>query len=216
ILTRTTQPVHVVAVVAVLLISSLVYPSLVHSNHRLQPEPMVHEQSTFANLLYLAAFCTHFGTQVWMTFVSGLALYFSLPRHTFGLCQEVLFPKYFALNAALSAATLILYARRGATTDSVQLFALAFCTALELGVRLYLAPPILRLMRAKNAVEAAAGIGNEVGQLNAGELIKKCPHYASLHRAFRSVHVAAAAANVMAMACTFVHLHHLAGRMSGL
>lgn len=71
-------------------------------------------------------------------------------------------------------------------------------------------------MRAKNAVEAAAGIGNEVGQLNAGELIKKCPHYASLHRAFRSVHVAAATANVMAMACTFVHLHHLAGRMSVL
>lgn len=62
-------------------------------------------------LIYLVSFSTHFGAQIWMTFVSGLALYFSLPRHVFGNVQKVLFPKYFLLNSILSLVTLAIFLR---------------------------------------------------------------------------------------------------------
>lgn len=63
------------------------------------------------SLLYLGAFSTHFGAQIWMTFVSGLALYFAMPRHTFGHIQKILFPKYFLLNSVLSLITLYVFLR---------------------------------------------------------------------------------------------------------
>lgn len=65
--------------------------------------------SNLISITYLGAFAAHFGAQIWMTFISGLALYFSLPRHNFGAVQIVLFPKYFLFNAILSFATLVTF-----------------------------------------------------------------------------------------------------------
>lgn len=66
-------------------------------------------QSPLWGVLYLGSFSAHLGAQIWMTFISGLSLYFALPRHTFGNIQQVLFPKYFLLNAVLSLITLIVF-----------------------------------------------------------------------------------------------------------
>lgn len=74
-------------------------------------EKKTSSDSTIWSLLYLGAFSTHFGAQIWMTFVSGLALYFSMPRHTFGHIQKILFPKYFLLNSVLSLVTLYVFVR---------------------------------------------------------------------------------------------------------
>lgn len=100
ILCHTTQPAHLVTSVAVLFLAFLC-----------RSRTAVATISPIWTLLYLGSFSAHFGAQIWMTFVSGLALYFSLPRHTFGSVQKVLFPKYFLLNAGLSFITLTIFLR---------------------------------------------------------------------------------------------------------
>lgn len=77
----------------------------------LLPNDGPQNNSRLWTLLYLGSFSMHFGAQIWMTFISGLSLYFSIPRHTFGCVQIVLFPKYFLLNAVLSFITLTVFLR---------------------------------------------------------------------------------------------------------
>lgn len=43
--------------------------------------------------------------------LTGLSLYFALPRHTFGEVQRVLFPRYFTINACLSLITLLIFVK---------------------------------------------------------------------------------------------------------
>ncbi|XP_046989718.1 transmembrane protein 205 [Schistocerca americana] len=206
---QTTQPAHVITIVAVSVVASLVCNKNNTANS-FKPSPWI-------NLLYLGAFMTHFGAQMWMTFVSGLTLYFEIPRHTFGVVQKVLFPKYFSLNSFLSMITLFLFVRlhpRSEWDSSIgfQVFIMSLCFLLELVIRLYLTPPLLRLMTAKTAIEKAAGVGLEVGKHNPGPLAH-CPHYVKMHQAFRKIHMAVAIGNILTMACTTVHLHYLASKI---
>lgn len=83
---------------------------------------------------------------------------------------------------------------------------------LELLIRLYLTPPLLQLIVQKNALERAAGVGNEIGRHNPGPL-KHCPHYLKIHNAFRRVHVSIAMGNMLTMACTVLHLHYIASKL---
>lgn len=101
ILFHTTQPAHVVTLLAVSTIAYLLFTNKANPVH---PSPLW-------AFVYLLATSTHFGAQMWMTFVSGLSLFFSLPRHTFGNVQRVLFPKYFALNTLLSLVTIAIFIR---------------------------------------------------------------------------------------------------------
>lgn len=100
ILFHTTQPAHLITAFSVLCVAYLMFPSKSYS-----------QISPIWTLLYLGSFSAHFGAQIWMTFVSGLALYFNLPRHTFGNVQQILFPKYFLINATLSLITLAIFLR---------------------------------------------------------------------------------------------------------
>lgn len=83
---------------------------------------------------------------------------------------------------------------------------------LELLIRLYLTPPLLRLIVQKNTLERAAGIGNEIGVHNLGPL-KHCPHYLKIHQAFRRIHVYIAMGNMLTMGCTVLHLHYIANKL---
>jgi len=155
-----------------------------------------------------------------MTFVSGLALYFSLPRHTFGSVQQVLFPKYFLLNAFLSLISLAIFLRAKNSElrtmeTGVQAFAMSLCFLTELVIFLYLTPPLLALISIKTEIEKEAGVGFEIGKLEPGKLWK-CPHYVRIHKAFRKVHMSIAIGNVFTMACTTLHLYYLASKLSML
>lgn len=99
ILFKTAQPAHLITLLAIVIIAFFMFPS----------EHKPHEPSKFFNFLHVMSFSMHFGAQIWMTFVSGLSLYFALPRHNFGQVQKVLFPKYFLLNSILSLITLVIY-----------------------------------------------------------------------------------------------------------
>lgn len=205
----TAQPAHVIMLAAVLCVTSILVPT--------RDKVHVNSSSRMTSFIYLASFVTHFGAQVWMTFVSGLSLYFALPRHTFGEVQRVLFPRYFTINACLSLITLIIFVKHHPvytwdTEVAIQVLGMSGAFFLELLIRLYLTPPLLRLIVQKNALERAAGVGNEIGRHNPGPL-KHCPHYLKIHNAFRRVHVCIAMGNMLTMAFTILHLHYIASKL---
>ncbi|XP_043265781.1 transmembrane protein 205 [Colletes gigas] len=211
ILFYTTQPAHVIMIAAVLCVTS----ALVPNKDRVQVAG--HPHSRTASFIYLASFVMHLGAQIWMTFVSGLSLYFALPRHIFGEVQRILFPRYFTINACLSLTTLLIFikhhpANTWDTEIAIQVCAMASAFFLELLIRLYLTPPLLRLILQKNVLERAAGVGNEIGRHNPGPL-KHCPHYLKMHNAFRRVHVYIAMGNMLTMGCTVLHLHYIANKL---
>uniref|UniRef100_A0AAG5DWG8 TMEM205-like domain-containing protein n=1 Tax=Anopheles atroparvus TaxID=41427 RepID=A0AAG5DWG8_ANOAO len=237
ILTGTTQPSHAISAIVLSLVVVALWPNLLGSAEEgssakcKEPVPAVRASSIFTQIAYLGSFAIHFGAQIWMTFVSGLALYFSLPRHTFGLIQEVLFPKYFTLGTGLSTVSLLSFVelRRSSrpelagrnlahwdTGDLVQIVALGATASLELIVRLYLAPPMLRLMHEKHRIEAQASVGQEVGQF-AGDgngRLERSRHYKVTHKKFRQIHMTIAMLNMVTLSCTCVHLLYLATRVS--
>ncbi|RZB41087.1 DUF4149 domain containing protein [Asbolus verrucosus] len=207
ILFNTTQPAHVVTTLAVIIVSLLFVPSGRKTSL----------ESPLWSLIYLGSFSAHLGAQIWMTFVSGLSLYFALPRHTFGNIQKVLFPKYFLMNAILSLTTLFVFLRAHnshlrSTEIAVQTATMTLCFLIELLIRLYLTPPLLRLMTIKNKIESQAGVGMEVGKLVPGNLLN-CPHYVQIHKAFRKVHMTIAIGNIITMACTVSHLYYLSQKL---
>ncbi|XP_011639738.1 transmembrane protein 205 [Pogonomyrmex barbatus] len=214
ILFYTTQPAHVIMIIAVLFVTSVLFPI----KERVQVPG--HPHSRMTSFIYLASFVVHFGAQIWMTFVSGLSLYFALPRHAFGEVQRVLFPRYFTINACLSLTTLLIFVKHHPTHTwdteiAVQVGAMSGAFFLELLIRLYLTPPLLQLIVTKHNFERAAGVGNEIGRHNPGPL-KNCPHYLKIHQAFRRVHVCIAMGNMLTMACTVLHLYYIASKLCAL
>lgn len=89
---------------------------------------------------------------------------------------------------------------------------MTLCFFIELVIRLYLTPPLLRFMTIKNKIEVEAGVGKEIGKVVPGELIK-CPYYLAVHRAFRKVHMTIAMGNVITMGCTFFQLYYLSQKL---
>lgn len=239
ILTRTTQPSHAISMLFVSFILLVLWPNLVGqtsiaSNAATTPTSTCPKAQTRANVLvslaYFGSFAMHFGAQMWMTFVSGLALYFNLPRHTFGRVQEILFPKYFSMGTALSVVTLLTFIKLQQTAHPelrtigltswdplvvLQLGSLALCAALELVVWLYMAPPMLRLMHQKYHFESSETVGQEVGHFSGTEnpQLRRSNHYQSVHKRFRQIHMATAMVNMVSLLCTVVHLHYLASRV---
>ncbi|CAB3381249.1 Hypothetical predicted protein [Cloeon dipterum] len=210
VLTRTTQPAHAILFSAVLIVASSLMPSSQGTSSK----------STSSALLYLACFAAHFGAQLWMTFVSGLSLYFSLPRHNFGAVQRVLFPRYFTLNAVLSMGTLLGFVRQHPSSSwsnvhIIQGVVLSACFLGELAVRLYLTGPLVSLISAKEEIESRAGLGSEVGRQEMGGLVH-CPHYRRLHQSFRKVHCTIAIANMACLASSAFHLHFMAQKLAAL
>ncbi|XP_071440763.1 transmembrane protein 205 [Hetaerina americana] len=196
IIRETTQPFHVVAIVAVLVLSAVFFPS------KGDAKDLDAKARQLLGFLHLTAFATHFGSQIWMTFVSGLSLYFTMPRHIFGQIQKVLFPLYFMLTGALSLVTIFTYSQLHPIEDHgpSQLIAMCACFIAQLFARLCLCPPLIRSMETKHKMESMASSGD----------ISKCPRYMHYCISFRRAHSATAVCNIFTMACTTFHLHHLA------
>ncbi|XP_058827690.1 transmembrane protein 205 [Topomyia yanbarensis] len=232
ILTRTTQPSHAISMLFVSFMLLVLWPNIV-GQQSASGSDCVRPQTranVLVSLAYFGSFAMHFGAQMWMTFVSGLALYFNLPRHTFGRIQEILFPKYFSMGTGLSVVTLLAFIKLQQTAHPelitaslnswepmllVQLASLALCAVLELIVWLYLAPPMLRLMHLKYNFEERETVGQEVGQFSGTEnaQLRRSSPYQNVHKRFRQIHMATASVNMGSLLCTFIHLHYLASRV---
>ncbi|GIY03865.1 DUF4149 domain-containing protein [Caerostris extrusa] len=161
-------------------------------------------------ILYLASFATHFGTQIWMTFISGIVLFFNLPRKVFGLVQRHLFPKYFLLNSILGFLTLWIFVLQNPESTS-QRWNLAICFVCDLMGMIYIVPDMIQTMADRAKIEEDAGVGQDVvGRFKPGELLISNPKYARLHSRFRTFHGLCALVNLLAMACNALHMYHIA------
>lgn len=209
-LTGTTQPAHVASILMVLVISYSLWPES-------QNKPEGHGESSAAKFFYLGSFATHLGTQIWMSFVSGLALYFSLPRHVFGRCQKILFPKYFLLNTVLSGTTLVTFSKIHTNFSDTrwiaQMMVLSICMIIETTVYFYSIPPMLQLMQAKYEIEEKFHNGQEIGYQQTVEGLNS-PEYQEVHKKFRKSHKTVAIGNVIAIGCSFAHLYYLASKIT--
>ncbi|CAG4953823.1 unnamed protein product [Colias eurytheme] len=157
--------------------------------------------------LYVGAVATHLGAQIWMTLVSGIVLYFSLPRHEFGRVQTVLFPVYYAFNAGVSLLAVLAYFRTQClthfvNTSWVQLALLLVVFSIEAYVRFRLVAPMLRAKHVKTQMEEAAGGGQEIGRLLLGELAH-CPRYLRVLKTFRTYHSSIAMGTMITLGCSF-------------
>lgn len=180
--------------------------------------PQITPQSTstnkFALFGYLSTFAIQFGSQIWMTFVSGLALYFSLPRHTFGQCQRVLFPKYFLMNASLGLVKLYSFCKMLSgkehigTAAFVQIVLIGAATLIEAGIYLNFVDPLLNLMHLKHKYELMVGSGQEVGFENL-KALKQSEVFKKVHKAFRRTHMIIAMGNLATVACSCSHLYFM-------
>ncbi|KAL4704426.1 hypothetical protein ACJJTC_000425, partial [Scirpophaga incertulas] len=163
------------------------------------------------------AVATHLGAQVWMTLVSGVVLYFSLPRHEFGRVQTVLFPVYYTFNAALSSLALMAYFKvqcltKFAHTSWVQFALLLAVVSIEMYVRLRLVSPMLRAKHIKTQMEEVAGGGQEVGRLILGELAH-CPRYIRVLKTFRMYHSSIAMGTMIGLGCSIYSIMILVDSM---
>ncbi|KAJ0182240.1 hypothetical protein K1T71_001609 [Dendrolimus kikuchii] len=192
IATKTSQPFHVALAIIVLL-------------------AWFTRPGTTGNLrgwkaLYVGAVATHLGAQIWMTLISGIVLFFSLPRHEFGRVQTVLFPVYYAFNSVISLIALLSYFRtqcltKFENTSWVQLALLLAVFSIEAYVRLRLVQPMLRAKHVKTQMEEAAGGGQEVGRLVLGELAH-CPRYLRVLKTFRTYHSSIAMGTMITLGCS--------------
>ncbi|CAH0727656.1 unnamed protein product, partial [Brenthis ino] len=193
IATKTTQPFHVALAVLVVIV-------------------WLTKSGSSANIrgwraLYVGAVATHLGAQIWMTLVSGIVLYFSLPRHEFGRVQTILFPVYYAFNSLVSLLAALAYFRtqcltRFENTSWIQLALLLVVFSIEAYVRLWLVRPMLRAKHIKTQMEEAAGGGQEVGRLVLGELAH-CPRYLRVLKTFRAYHSFIAMGTMITLGCSF-------------
>ncbi|XP_059045438.1 transmembrane protein 205-like, partial [Achroia grisella] len=192
VVTKTTQPFHI-ALAAVMLLTWLSKPS---------PNASIR----LWRALYVGAVATHLGAQIWMTLVSGIVLYFTLPRHDFGRVQTVLFPLYYAFNAAMSLIGLFAYTRTQYLSNFehiswVQVALLLAMFSIEAFIRLRLVRPMIRAKHIKTQMEEAAGGGQEIGQLILGELAH-CPRYMRILRVFRMYHSSIAMGTMITLGCS--------------
>ncbi|KAM3958609.1 transmembrane protein 205-like [Aphomia sociella] len=192
VVTKTTQPYHV-ALAAIVLLTWLCRPS---SNASVR----------LWRAVYVGAVGIHLGAQIWMTLVSGIVLYFSLPRHEFGRVQTILFPLYYVFNATMSFIGLFAYTRTQylsnfQQTSWIQMALLLATFSIEAFVRLRLVRPMLRAKHIKTQMEEAAGGGQEVGKLILGELAH-CPRYIRVLKTFRMYHSSIAMGTMITLGCS--------------
>lgn len=199
--TATNQLIHFIAI-GIITICCFIFQK--HSN----------EPSILLSFCYVTCFSVHLGTQFWMTFMSGLSLYFTLPRHTFGSVQKILFPRYFFVNSILSFVTLLMFCKVF-DGSAIQFAVLGVCFLLEFFISLYLTTPLVHLITEKNLLEAANGLGYEIGKFVPGNLVI-CPHYKKIYKRFRKLHATIAVGNMCAMACSVLHLYYLACKINGM
>ncbi|KPJ10184.1 Transmembrane protein 205 [Papilio machaon] len=162
IATRTPQPLHIS--LALLVVAAWL----------LRPGPAASLRGWRA--LYVAAVATHLGAQIWMTLISGVVLYFSLPRHEFGRVQTVLFPVYYAFNAVVSLLAVLAYFRTQTLTH------FQHTSWIQLALLL-------------------AVFSIEVGRLVMGELAH-CPRYIRVLKTFRAYHSTIAMGTMIALGCS--------------
>jgi hypothetical protein len=167
---------------------------------------------------HLLAAATWLGAAAWVTFGQGDVLYRQLPRHSFSRLRAAIRPRFLAASVALGALALAAHAAAygaagGATADvafTQRLLAAALAAA---AVNHLVAEPAgARLAALRDAAEADAGIGAEVGA--PPDAAKITPALRRLGVRLARRRVAAASLSLASLASLAAHLACTAARLA--
>jgi len=186
--------------------------------------------------IHLFAFACYYGCSMWVTFVGGLVMFKSLPRHTFGKLQSKLFPRYFQfsifwIGLCLAMESLILVDKHVNTNSTdqnhsapyilpnAQLYNFLLIMVNLLCNHYIIEPKTTKLMFKRHTVERKIGTGHEVGITKPAASILEAANkedvdlLQSLSKEFGKLHGISASLNLLALILGTWHLFWLGARI---
>ena len=178
-------------------------------------------------VIHLFSFACFYGCSMWVTFVAGLVMFKSLPRHVFGKLQAKLFPKYFQFSIlwiiiSLGMEVVVLYDYHQSpqmNSDMKKLLmpkkqsCILFAILVMLLINLYvLEPKTTKIMFKRHVVERKMNTGHEVGVTKPAPSILEAAEksdvelLASLSKEFGKLHGMSASLNLLALIFGTWHL----------
>ena len=168
-------------------------------------------------LLHLLAFSSWFGCSVWVSFVAGIVMFKTLPRHTFGRLQSRLFPAYFVFSAV---SILVAIATSGALAspggeEAAAPYSLVVILVCILANLFCFEPATTRVMYQRHAVEKRLGTGHEIGKIRPDDPKKaNDPELRALSKTFGMLHGISSLLNLAALAFGCYWLNKFANQMA--
>jgi len=171
-------------------------------------------------LLHLLAFSSWFGCSVWVSFVAGIVMFKTLPRHTFGRLQSRLFPAYFWFSAATNGISLATSGalHGGDNNNNAEQKGIPYSLAIILACTLlnlfYFEPATTRVMYQRHAVEKRLGTGHEIGKIRPDDPEKaNDPRLKALSKTFGMLHGVSTLLNLAALGFGCSWMSQIAERM---
>lgn len=164
--------------------------------------------------LYLAAFCSVYGTSLWMTFVSGYVLSKALPRQQLALLQSKLFPAYLRMATLGVALCFGLHAAlhpwpSADPRERLQYWNLGFSLATSLLNALLLEPATTKVVFEKLKLEKEEGRGQSSEDFD--EQTKS--RLAAIDAKLKGLHAWSSYLNLANVSGLSWHLWYLANRL---
>lgn len=167
--------------------------------------------------IHLFSFASWFGCSMWVNFISGIVMFKTLPRHTFGRLQAALFPRFFQYSAVCIGICILTDVmmsglNKKSLVPLVQLFNLIAIFVTILMNLLVLEPKTTRIMYLRHKVERRLGTGHEIGQLKPSDPEKaKDPELVELTKQFGMYHGMSASLSLLGLASGIWHIFWLSG-----
>ena len=163
-------------------------------------------------LVHLLAFSSWFGCSVWVTFIAGIVMFKTLPRHVFGRLQSKLFPAYFQFSVVALFVAIATKSAVVAIARPTPLITILACSLLNL---LYFEPTTTKVMYQRHAVEKRLGTGHEIGKLKPDDPTKaNDPELKALSKTFGMIHGISSLLNLAALGFGCVWLNKCANQMA--
>ncbi|KAH9306648.1 hypothetical protein KI387_011052, partial [Taxus chinensis] len=185
-----------VVMVSFLALGILVSPEIFGSKAAAQTGP----SATFGGslgvvlkLAHLLSFATSWGAALWVTFIGGIIMFKTLPRHQFGNLQGKMFPAYFSMIGVCGAISVAAFGllhpwASASSAEKLQMGLLVSSLIFTLTNLLIFTPMTMNMMKARHKIEREENIGNEVGLSKNREAAKRNPKLAEINKKFGMIH----------------------------
>ena len=156
--------------------------------------PSIGKNSQRIALVHLLAFSSWFGCSVWVSFVAGITMFRTLPRHVFGRLQSRLFPAYFQFSVvtivvAIATSSAVGDSETGVINQNATPYSLIVILATVLLNLLFFEPATTKVMYKRHAIEKRLGTGHEVGKIKPDDPKKaNDPQLKAISKTFGMLH----------------------------
>ncbi|XP_071143117.1 transmembrane protein 205-like [Mytilus edulis] len=156
------------------------------------------------------SFAIHYGSQFWMTFIAGMAMFLTLPRFWFGEGQKLLFPMYFALSFVMSSMTLATYIQlhMDSGMEFKEVLSLSMAVFSSLVNSYYLSDRIVETTTKRFGLEKDSGTAYEIGFVDLSKL-RENPEYFIADKTFRFYHHLSWLSNMTGFCANTIYLYFL-------